>query len=223
MEAVSPDTFDPVLLKRILFTAIGLFSCFMGLWIYKSAVKAVGFMVGIGCAGYLVFVIMTQSAIVIDLPNLYFILLVIVILLIGGFLGTYLMKAFQYVIFFLAGGVIALVLARLWAGEIDILAFSSFESFRKSLTEAPPHMWEIAIFFVGGLLYMINIGPIIALTTSALGAFILRWAWYDILFDLGPAIPNTMAIVFAVVGIAVQLAAFRRKMDMIPSRFRRGD
>ena len=215
--------FDPVLLKRIFFTAVGLFSCFMGLWIYKSAVKAVGFLVGLGCAGYVVFVLLTQSSIVIDLPNLYFILLVIGILIVGGVIGSYLMRAFQYVVFFLAGGVIALVLARLWAGEVEIGAFSSFESFRNSITEAPPHMLEIAIFFVGGLLYMINIGPIVALTTSALGAFLLRWAWYDILFDLGPAIPNTMAIVFGVVGMAVQLAAFRRKMDMIPSRFRRGD
>ena len=214
--------FDPVLLKRILFTAVGLFSCFMGLWIYKSAVKAVGFLVGLGCAGYLVFVILPQSSIVIDLSNLYFILLVIGILIFGGLIGSYLMRAFQYVVFFLAGGVVALVLARLWAGEVDIQAFGSFESFRNAMTEAPPHMLEIAIFFVGGLLYMINIGPIVALTTSALGAFLLRWAWYDILFGFGPAIPNTMAVVFAVVGMAVQLAAFRRKMDMIPSRFRRG-
>jgi len=217
------EMFDPVLLKRILFTAVGLFSCFMGLWIYKSAVKAVGFLVGLGCAGYLVFVVLPQSSIVIDLPTPYLILLAIGILIVGGLIGSHLMKVFQYVVFFLAGGVVALTLARLWAGEIDILAFSSFESFRKSLTEAPPYMWEIAIFFVGGLLYMINIGPIVALTTSALGAVLLRWAWYDILIDLGPAIPNTMAIVFTVVGIAVQLAAFRRKMDMIPSRFRRGD
>ena len=208
--------------NRALFTAVGLFGCFMGLWIYKSTLKIVGFLVGVACAGYVVFVLMTQSTLVIDLPNLQFILLVGGILIIGGILGSFLTRAFQFIVFFLAGGVIAIMLARLWAGEVSITDFTSFESFRQALTDAPPSKWEIVIFFAGGLLYMINIGPIVALTTAALGAFCLRWAWMDVLAGLGPNMPNIMALVFGVVGTAVQLAAFRRKMDLVPPRFRRG-
>lgn len=217
------DGINTEFVNRAIFTAVGLFGCFMGLWIYKSTLKIVGFLVGIACAGYVIFVLMTQSTLVIELPNLHFILLVIGILIVGGFLGSFLTRAFQYVVFFLAGGVIAIMLARMWAGEVNIQDFNSFENFRKALTDAPPQKLEIVIFFAGGLLYMINIGPIVALTTAALGAFCLRWAWFDVLWEIGPNVPNILALTFGVVGTAVQLAAFRSKMDLLPPRYRRRD
>jgi hypothetical protein len=215
------DALNIEFINRAIFTAVGLCGCFMGLWIYKSTLKIVGFLVGVACAGYVVFVLMTQSTLVIELPNLHFILLVIGILIVGGLLGSFLTRAFQYIVFFLAGGVIAVMLARMWAGEVNIQDFTSFENFRNALTDAAPQKLEIVIFFAGGLLYMINIGPIVALTTAALGAFCLRWAWYDILFDFGPNVPNILALAFGVVGTAVQLAAFRGKMDIIPPRLSR--
>jgi hypothetical protein len=221
MEGVNSELLDPVLLKRILLTAIGLFSCFMGLWIYKSTVQGVGFLVGLGCAAYLVFVVFTQYETVIDLSNIQFLVLIVGILVIGGLIGAYLSRAFEYIIFFLAGGIIALVLSRLWAGDVIVQDLSTFEKFRDALTGAPPKNWEILIFFIGGFLYMLNIGPIVALTTAALGAFCIRWAWFDVFAGFGEASPNLVAILFVVVGTTVQLLAFRRKMEMIPPKFRR--
>jgi hypothetical protein len=221
MEGANPDIFDPVLLKRILLTAVGLFSCFMGLWIYKSTVQGVGFLVGAAAGAYIVLVAFAQSRVVQELPNLHYILLVVGTIVICGFLGSYLARAFEYILFFLAGGVIAIILARLWAGDVNIDDLRTFEAFRQAIAGAPPQPWEIVVFFVGGLLYILNVGPIVALTTAGLGAVCLRWAWFDVLEGMGPGIPNIMVLVFTIVGTAVQLAAFRRKMDMIPPKFRR--
>ncbi len=221
MGGVSPDMIDPVLLKRILLTAAGLFSCFMGLWIYKSTVRGVGFLVGAAAGAYLVLVVFAQSRVVQELPNLHYILLVVGTIVICGFLGTYLSRAFEYVLFFLTGGIIAIILARLWAGEVNINDLSSFEAFRTAVASASPGNWEIVIFFTGGLLYILNIGPIVALTTAGLGAVLLRWAWFDVFEGIGPEMPNIIVLIFTVVGTAVQLAAFRRKMEMIPPKFKR--
>ena len=221
METSPIDILDPILLKRILLTMAGLFSCFMGLWIYKSTMNAIGFLVGIGYAAYLVFIFATKTAAVENLTDIQFMILLAGAMLLGGFLGLYLARAFEFLTFFLAGGIIAIVLYRLWFGSVELQDLKSFASFRDALTASLPSLWEFALFVIGGILYAMNVRVILAITTAAAGGLLVRWAWGDVLDSLYPHGHDYLAVALMVVGTYVQMMAFKGRRDIILPRYRR--
>jgi hypothetical protein len=215
------EILDPILLKRILLTMGGLFSCFMGLWIYRSTMNAIGFLVGMGYAAYIIFIFFTKTAAISNLTDIQFLLLLAGGMLLGGFLGLYLAKAFEFLTFFLAGGIIAIVLYRLWFGSVTLEDLRSLDRFRDALTSSFPSIWEFFVFLVGGILYVINVRVILAITTSAVGGLLVRWAWGDVLDSIYPHGHDYLAVSLMVIGTIVQMKSFKGKREIILPRYRR--
>jgi hypothetical protein len=223
MEQTPIEILDPILLKRMLFTAIGLFSCFMGLWIYKSTINATGFLVGVGYAAYATFTLLTKTHLVNELTDIQFLLLLAGVMLVGGFIGMFLARAFEFIIFFLAGGIVALVLSRLWMGTITPQDFQSLDTFRDAIAQSSPTLWDILVFFIGGILYIFNIRFILAITTAAIGGLCLRWVWGDVLSYFHPHLHDIVAVVLMVFGTLVQMKTFKGRREILPPRYRRTD
>ena len=157
------------------------------------------------------------------ISDIQFLLILVGAMLVGGFLGAYIAKLFEAIVFFLAGGIVALVLARLWVGTITPEDLRTFDSFREALTTSSPKCWELGAFAIGGILYVLNIRIILALTTAALGGLIIRWVWGDVLMTLHPHGHDLAAVILMTVGTLVQMQAFKGRRELIPPRYRRRD
>ena len=223
MEGNPIEILYTVLVKRILLTMAGLFSCIMGLWIYRSTFTAMGFLVGLAYAGYITFIFFSKTILMQSLSDIKYLLVIAAAMIIGGFIGTAIARAFEAAIFFLAGGIVALTLARLWIGTIVIEDLMSLESFRNAITSSIPKCWEFFVFFIGGVLYALNVRFIIAITTAALGGLCIRWVWGDVLVNFHPHAHDIIAIVLMIFGTLVQMRSFRGRREFLPPAFKRTD
>jgi len=183
--------------------------------------NAIGFLVGIGYAAYIIFIFSTKTAAIQNLTDFQFMILLAGGMLLGGFLGLYLARLFEFITFFLAGGIIAIVLYRLWFGDITVADLSNIESFRNALTASLPSLWEFLVFLIGGILYVINVRIILAITTSAVGGLLVRWAWGDVLDSIYPHGHDYLAVGLMVIGTLIQMKSFKGKRDIIMPRYRR--
>ena len=141
-------------------------------------------------------------------------------MLIGGFLGVFLARIFEMIIFFLAGGIVALVLTRLWSGALTPQDLTNLETFRDALMASTPKCWEFIAFLIGGILYILNVRIILAITTSALGGLLIRWVWGDVLQDFHPYGHDLTAVFLMAIGTIVQMYTFKGRREILPPRYR---
>jgi len=189
-------------ITRILLIILGMAFLFAGLPIYRSTIKVLGFVVGAGYGVYL-FSLFVNS---IDLePIMIFVLAGLLVLFLGA-LGAFIAQLASTAMFFLAGGLVGVILGKLVsgipAGEIiDISGTDTIISLIK------PAAKDIFWFLGGGFAFVISLDVVIIISLSMLGAGLIWVAARPLnLMEPDWVIP----LVLAFLGIAFQESMRRR-------------
>ena len=189
-------------ITRVLLIVLGLALLFGGLPIYRSTIKVLGFIVGAGYGVYL-FSIFAKT---LEMDPILIIALAGFIVLVLGILGTYLARMASTIMFFLAGGLVGVIIGKLAAGipAGEIIEISGGEAI---INLIKPEAKDLFWFLGGGFLFIISIDIVIMITLAVLGAGLIWTAARPMnLMEPDWIIP----LVLAFLGIAFQ-ESMRRK------------
>jgi len=157
---------------QILIILLGLILVFAGLPIYRSALKVFGFIVGAAYGIYL----FTIFAGALDWEPLFVLIAAAILVVILGVMGTFIAKFANALMFFLAGGLVGVILGKIAAGfhtqeivnEINNAALIDLLRFKPS---------DILWFLGGGVVFIIALDILIMFALCFLGAGLI---WYGI-------------------------------------------
>lgn len=189
-------------ITQIALILIGLVLVFFGLILYRSVIKLVGFLVGAGYAIYLA-VVFSGS---LGWDPLWILIGGIILIVVLGVIGTYVAQIANMLLFFLAGGLVGVVLGKILMGipaeeAVQTLDFRSLENLVR------PTAGDLLWFLGGGILFAISIDILVILAFSALGAGLI---WYAIR-PLGLMSPDwVIPLAIGILGLMFQEGARRR-------------
>jgi hypothetical protein len=187
---------------QIALVLLGLILVFFGLIIYRSVIKLVGFIVG---AGYGIYVAIIFSG-SLGWDPLWILIAGVIFVVLLGMIGTYLAQLANMLLFFLAGGLVGVVLGKIVMGmpaqeAVQALDFHSIESLVR------PEAGDLLWFLGGGILFVISIDILVILAFTALGAGLI---WYA-LRPLHLMSPDwVIPLVIGILGLMFQEGARRR-------------
>ncbi len=179
---------------------VGLLLAFLGLPIYKSAIRFIGFVVGAGYGIYL-FSLFAKS---VAWDPLFVILTACFFVIVMGILGAFVAQAANMVLFFLTGGLVGVMMAKIVAGATasEIMDQSSV------LGLMTPRVTDLIWFIGGGIVFVISIEVLIMLALASLGTGLI---WFG-LRPLELMRPDwVIPVVLGVLGLGVQEASRRRR------------
>jgi len=178
----------------------GLLLAFLGLPIYKSAIRFIGFVVGAGYGIYL-FSLFAKS---VAWDPIFVIVTACFFVIVMGILGTFVAQAANMVLFFLTGGLVGVMMAKIVAGATagEIIDQSSV------LGLMTPRVTDLIWFIGGGIVFVISIEVLIMLALASLGTGLIWFA----LRPLEVMRPDWLIpVVLGVLGLGVQEASRRRR------------
>jgi hypothetical protein len=157
---------------QILILVLGLLLAFFGLAIYKSFIKVIGFVVGAAYGLYL-FTLFVNA---VDWDPILIYLTAGFAVLVLGVLGTFVAQFAAVLMFFLAGGLVGVMLGKILMGmsASDVVSAISSEELERLIRPAAA---DLLWFLGGGFLFVIALEPLIMLALSALGAGLV---WYAV-------------------------------------------
>ena len=192
----------PLSITQISLILLGLVLVFFGLIIYRSVIKLVGFIVG---AGYGIYVAIVFSG-SLGWDPLWILIAGVIFIVLLGVIGTYLAQLANALLFFLAGGLVGVVLGKIVMGmpaeeAMQALDFASLENLVR------PQAGDLLWFLGGGIIFVISIDILVILAFTALGGGLI---WYAIrpLHLMSP--DWIIPLVIAVLGLMFQEGARRR-------------
>ncbi len=155
---------------QIIFIFIGLILAFFGLPIYRRGLKVIGFVVGAGYAIYL-FLIFANS---IQIESIFKYIIALLLILILGSFGMVLTRMANTILFFLAGGLVGLILGKIFQGvpAEKIVELAGSDMVVKLFK---PEAKDIFWFLGGGFVFILAIEVLEMLALCALGAGLI---WY---------------------------------------------
>jgi len=187
---------------QIFIVLLGLALLFAGLPIYRGTIKVLGFIVG-AIYGVYLFSLFAKS---IALDPIFVLVLAGFIVLFLGILGTYVAQFASAVMFFLAGGLVGVIIGKIVSGipAGDIVSITSTDTF---INLIKPEASDLLWFLGGGIVFIISIDIIIIICLAVLGAGLI-WITIKPLQLMEP--DWVIPLVLAFLGIAFQEGMRRR-------------
>lgn len=196
-------------IPNILLIFIGLALAFFGLPIYRGTIKLIGFVVGAAYAIYL-FTIFASS---LDWQPVFIYLAGALLIILLGVIGVFIAQFANFVMFFLAGGLVGVLLGKFIMGVPtgDVVGQTMSTGFLELIK---PQGTDLIWFLGGGLIFVIAVDPLVMIALSALGAGIL---WYA-LSPMGLLKPDwAIPVIVGVIGLITQESMRRRaREDRVP-------
>jgi hypothetical protein len=156
---------------QIILLLVGVVLIFFGLMIYRSLIKLVGFLVG-GAYGLYLFTYLLSY---ISWDPVFVLLAAVGAVLVLGILGIFIAEFANAFMFFLAGGLIGVMLGKLVAGlppdiALEMLTVEGVSGLIK------PRINDLLWFVGGGLVFVVALDSLVMLALVALGAVMVRLA-----------------------------------------------
>ncbi|MCX6645524.1 MAG: hypothetical protein NTY09_04080 [bacterium] len=192
-------------IPNILLIFIGLAFAFFGLPIYRGTIKLIGFVVGAAYAIYL-FTIFASS---LTWEPVFVYLAGALLIIILGVIGVFIAQFANYLMFFLAGGLVGVLLGKFIMGGLtgDVVGQTMSGGFLELIK---PQGTDLIWFLGGGLIFVIAVDPLVMIALSALGAGIL---WYA-LSPMGLLKPDwAIPVIVGVIGLITQESMRRRARE----------
>jgi hypothetical protein len=156
---------------QILLLVGGILLVFFGLLFYKSFVKLVGFVVG-GAYGLYLFTLFMNS---LNWDPIFIMLAAAGAVLILGILGTYIATFANVLLFFLAGGMIGVLVSKLIMGVPADTALQIF-TMRGAFELLKPAPADLIWFLGGGIMFVLALDWLVMILLTVLGAVMIRFA-----------------------------------------------
>jgi len=198
----------PISFPQIALILLGLILAFFGLSIYKGFLKVLGFIVGAGYAIYLA-TLLAASA---DWDPVVIYVGAAVGVIVLGILGTFIAQFANALMFFLAGGLVGVVLGKILTGvpaeqAVEYLNPASITNLIR------PEPGDLLWFLGGGFVFVIAIDVLIMLAFATLGAGLIWFAVRPLqLLQQDWLIP----LVIGILGLMVQEGSRRRYVPPRP-------
>lgn len=156
---------------QIILLLVGVVLIFFGLMIYRSLIKLVGFLVG-GAYGLYLFTLVLSY---VSWDPVFVLLAAVGAVLVLGILGIFIAQFANALMFFLAGGLIGVMLGKLIAGlppdtALEMLTVEGISGLIK------PQFNDLLWFVGGGLVFVVALDSLVMLALVALGAVMVRLA-----------------------------------------------
>lgn len=195
----------PPSIQQIGMLILGLILIFFGLSLYKTFVKAFGFVVG---AAYGIYAFnFVKDYLAFDVVFVYLLAGLIVLML--GIGGALIAQFANTILFFLAGGMVGLMIGKILAGlpPDQAMDFFNLEEVGKLIAPKPTDLFW---FLGGGIVFVIALDALVMLALTILGCGFL---WVGIspmkLFPTG--FPSWIPILaVGVIGLSVQESSRKR-------------
>lgn len=160
----------------VILIIVGAMFLFAGAWIYYSAIRVFGSIMG-AIIGVMICYSMVQSGNYI-IEGVWLFVAYLLSAFFGAMIGGTLSIVFHYIIFFVTGAFVALILY-----EMAVQGLVLPEAFQNLTPEEfiqlviPDKLGiETVVMIVGGIIYMASAHLIIVLSLSVLGAFMIAYA-----------------------------------------------
>jgi hypothetical protein len=190
--------------SQIVLFIVGLGLVFFGLPIFKGALSFFGFLVG-AVYGIIFFSLFVGT---VSLSPILIILLAAGIGLVGGLLGMALANFANSIFVFIAGGLIALAIAKLLGG-FPVKEISDSLNSGRLVELLHPQMLDLVWFVVGGIVFVLAIDTVMTVALVVLGSVLIYQAIGPLhLMEPGWVIPAA----FGVIGLPVQESLRHRMM-----------
>jgi len=187
---------------RIITILLGLALLFAGLPIYRGTIKVLGFIVGASYGVYL-FSLFAKS---ITLEPIFVFVLAGFLVLFLGFLGTFIAQLASAFVFFLAGGLVGVIIGKLVSGipAGEIINITGIDTF---INLIKPEASDLLWFLGGGIVFILSIDIIIMFCLAILGAGLI-WVAISPFQLMKP--DWVIPLILAFLGIAFQEGMRRR-------------
>ncbi|HEX9743899.1 MAG TPA: hypothetical protein VGB30_00590 [bacterium] len=196
----------PFNVPQIVILIIGLVLTFFGLSLYKTLIKLVGFVVGASYGIYLYSLLMGS----LSWDPLYIYITVALIVLILGMMGIMLAQFANVVMFFLAGGMVGLIMGKILTGIPADQAMSVFSGENVEIL-LQPKASDLFWFLGGGIIFVIALDTLVMLSLTIAGAGLI-WMAIKPMNLLEGSVPDWIIPVFlGFIGLMVQEANRKRR------------
>jgi hypothetical protein len=196
-------------IQSILLIILAIALAFFGLPIYRGTIKLIGFVVGAAYSLYL-FSIFAST---LDWQPVFVFLAGALLIILLGVIGVIIAQFANYLMFFLAGGLVGVLLGKFIMGvPADSVVGQPLTPGFLELIK--PQGADLIWFFGGGIIFVIAVDPLVMIALSALGAGIL---WY-VLTPMGLLKPDwVIPVIVGVIGMISQESMRRRaREDRVP-------
>lgn len=153
---------------EILLLVIGLVVTFFGLPVFRGALSVFGFFLGLLVTVYLFSMFGSQF----ELEPLARTILTAALGLVGGFIGIAVANVAQAVFVFLAGGLIAITIAKLVMG-VPVEQASQTLGLEGLMSMLRPSITDVIWFVIGGVIFIIAMDTVLIMVMAVLGAFLI--------------------------------------------------
>lgn len=156
---------------QIILLLVGVVLIFFGLMIYRNLIKLVGFLVG-GAYGLYLFTFVLSY---VTWDPVFVLLAAVGAVLVLGILGIFIAEFANAFMFFLAGGLVGVMIGKLVAGlppdmAMEMLTVEGISGLIK------PQLNDLFWFVGGGLVFVVALDSLVMLALVALGAVLVRLA-----------------------------------------------
>ena len=156
---------------QIILLLVGVVLIFFGLMIYRNLIKLVGFLVG-GAYGLYLFTFVLSY---VTWDPVFVLLAAVGAVLVLGILGIFIAEFANAFMFFLAGGLVGVMIGKLVAGlppdmAMEMLTVEGISGLIK------PQVKDLLWFVGGGLVFVVALDSLVMLALVALGAVLVRLA-----------------------------------------------
>ena len=184
---------------------IALALAFFGLPIYRGTIKLVGFIVGAAYAIYLFSVIAGS----LDWEPVFIFLAGGLLILVLGVIGIFIAQFANFILFFLAGGLVGMLIGKFAMGIPSEQVFGQVSS-GGFMELIKPQSADLIWFLGGGFVFVIAIDPLIMIALCALSTGIL---WF-VLTPMGLMKPDwAIPAAVGVIGLIFQESMRRRARE----------
>ncbi len=203
---------------QIAVLVLGLILAFFGLPLYHSALKLFGFLVG-GAYGVYLFTVFGNSF---NWEPMFVLIGAVILVVLLGFIGSHIMQFANALMFFLAGGLVGVIIGKVVAGFNAPELVGSIDSTSLSLL-AKFEPTDLIWFLGGGFIFIIGMDILIMFALAALGAGLVWFVGRDLdIMQPDWAIPAAVGVLGLIVQEGIRRRATGKVKRDIPQKMRKG-